>query len=209
MIQPPTFRNGRRCRWAECFFQRLEPWLSVAVQLEDQCRRQTQSSVAYLHLSAPPAIPTTRQPRALARAANALPTAPVAALTTTVSPSLGHDLDQAHTRPSRRACRPRPGSATAAHGWYRPCAAHRGVGIDHAVSCQPPMPTTLSPTACQALVAFHLAHRAANHHFAQAAGCGVALALVHAAAHVGVQAQVMVAHQHLAVGQRRVLPTPA
>ena len=34
-------------------------------------------------------MPTTRQPRALARAANALPTAPVAALTTTVSPALG------------------------------------------------------------------------------------------------------------------------
>jgi len=34
-------------------------------------------------------MPTTRQPRALARAAKALPTAPVAALTTMVWPGLG------------------------------------------------------------------------------------------------------------------------
>ena len=47
------------------------------------------SSTAYLHLSGPPAMPTTRQPRALASAAKALPTAPVAALMTMVSPALG------------------------------------------------------------------------------------------------------------------------
>ena len=47
------------------------------------------SSVTYLHLSGPPAMPTTRQPRALASAPKALPTAPLAAVTTTVSPSLG------------------------------------------------------------------------------------------------------------------------
>jgi len=34
-------------------------------------------------------MPTVRQPRALDKAANALPTAPVAALTTMVSPALG------------------------------------------------------------------------------------------------------------------------
>ena len=54
------------------------------------------SFTAYLHLSGPPAMPTTRQPRALASAPKALPTAPVAALTTTVSPALGcDDLHQA------------------------------------------------------------------------------------------------------------------
>ncbi|MNT53534.1 hypothetical protein D3C72_1906230 [compost metagenome] len=48
----------------------------------------------------------------------------------------------------------------------------------------------------------HFAHGATDHDFAQALRCGVALALVHAAAHVGVQAQKVVAHQHLAVFQR-------
>ena len=47
----------------------------------------------------------------------------------------------------------------------------------------------------------HLAHGAALHHLAQGLGYGVAFALVHAAAHVGVQAHVMVAYQHLAVLQ--------
>ena len=49
----------------------------------------------------------------------------------------------------------------------------------------------------------HLAHGAANHDFAQRLGHGVALALVHAAAHVGVQAHVVVANQHLAILQLR------
>jgi len=47
----------------------------------------------------------------------------------------------------------------------------------------------------------HLAARAADHHLAQRLGLGVALAVVHAPAHVRVQAQVMVAHQHLAFAQ--------
>src|SRR6218665_2290093 len=100
------------------------------------------------HLPAPPARPTTRQPRALARAANALPTAPVAALTTTVSPSFGAMI---LTRPYQAVP---PGMPTAPR-WYdsgtwlvstwrnAPTAAPSTT----LYSCQPPMPSTLSPTA--------------------------------------------------------------
>ena len=49
----------------------------------------------------------------------------------------------------------------------------------------------------------HLAHRAANHHLTQTLRSGVALAVIHPAAHVGVKAQVMMAHQDLAILQRR------
>jgi hypothetical protein len=45
----------------------------------------------------------------------------------------------------------------------------------------------------------HLTDRAALHHGVQRLRRRIALAVVHAAAHVGVQAQVVVAHQHLAV----------
>jgi hypothetical protein len=47
------------------------------------------SATAYVHFSGPPAMPTARQPRAFASAPKALPTAPVAALTTRVWPALG------------------------------------------------------------------------------------------------------------------------
>ena len=49
----------------------------------------------------------------------------------------------------------------------------------------------------------HLARRAADHHLVQRLRRRVALALVHAAAHVRIEAQVVVAHQHLPLGQRR------
>jgi hypothetical protein len=45
-------------------------------------------------------------------------------------------------------------------------------------------------------------HGATAHHFMQGLGCGVAFAVVHASAHIGVQAQKVVAHQHLAILQR-------
>ena len=47
------------------------------------------SSTTYLHLSGPPAMPTARQPRTLASWPTAVPTAPLAALTTTVCPGFG------------------------------------------------------------------------------------------------------------------------
>ena len=82
----------------------------------------------------------------------------------------------------------------------------RGIGIHHAVLLPAAHAHHLVAHGVLGVAAFHhLAHRAANHHFAQGLRCGVALALVHAAAHVGVQAQVVVAHQHLAIGQRRGL----
>jgi hypothetical protein len=48
-----------------------------------------------------------------------------------------------------------------------------------------------------------LADRAADHHLVERLRLRVALAVVHAAAHVGVEREEMVAHQHLAVGERR------
>ena len=47
------------------------------------------SSTTAAHLSGPPARPTARQPSALASWPTTLPTAPLAALTTTVSPAFG------------------------------------------------------------------------------------------------------------------------
>src|SRR3989344_1189662 len=106
------------------------------------------SSTAYLHLSAPPAMPTARQPRALAKAAKALPTAPVAALTTTVSPSLGAMI---LTRPYQAVT---PGMPTAPRecdsGTWVVSTLRSAPGwsaLTTLYSCQPPMPTTLSPTA--------------------------------------------------------------
>ena len=52
-------------------------------------------------------MPTVRQPRALDSAANALPTAPVAALTTMVSPAFGKQI---FTRPYQAVT---PGMPTA------------------------------------------------------------------------------------------------
>jgi len=49
----------------------------------------------------------------------------------------------------------------------------------------------------------HLADGAADHDLTQGLRHCVAFAFVHAAAHVGVEAQVMVAHQHFAVFQFR------
>jgi hypothetical protein len=79
-----------------------------------------------------------------------------------------------------------------------------GVGIDHAVLLPATHAHHLVARGVLGVAALdHLAHRAADHHAVQRLGGGVALALVHAAAHVGVQAEVVVAHQHLAVLQRR------
>ena len=47
------------------------------------------TSVTKAHFSGPPASPTARQPFALASWPTTVPTAPLAALTTTVSPALG------------------------------------------------------------------------------------------------------------------------
>jgi hypothetical protein len=49
----------------------------------------------------------------------------------------------------------------------------------------------------------HLARRAADHDVAEVHRRGVGLGVVHAAAHVGVEREEMVAHQHLAVGDLR------
>ena len=51
----------------------------------------------------------------------------------------------------------------------------------------------------------HFADRTAAHGLAQRLRCGIALGVIHAATHVRVQAEVVVAHQHLAVLQGRCL----
>src|SRR5581483_1166457 len=49
----------------------------------------------------------------------------------------------------------------------------------------------------------HFAHRLPHHHLAQLDALGVALRVAHAAAHVRVEREPQVAHQHLALGGRR------
>src|SRR5690606_7125119 len=97
------------------------------------------------HLCAPPATPTTRQPLRLASWPTPEPTAPLAAETTTVSPSFGAMI---RFRPYHAVM---PGMPTA------PRYADSGTRVVSTLriaapsvlpySCQPNMPITLSPTA--------------------------------------------------------------
>jgi len=83
--------------------------------------------------------------------------------------------------------------------------AHQ-VGIDHAVFLPAAHAHNLVADGEFGMARLnHLAHRAADHDFAQGLGNGVAFAFVHAPAHVGVQAQVVVAHEHLALQKCRRL----
>ena len=76
------------------------------------------------------------------------------------------------------------------------------IGIDHAVLL-PAAHADHLVTGFEfgVLAVHHFAHGATDHHLTQRLGHGVALALVHAAAHVGVQAHEVVLDQHLAVLQ--------
>ena len=92
-------------------------------------------------------MPTVRQPRAFDKAANALPTAPVAALTTIVCPALGSII---LTKPYHAVT---PGMPTAPrYALNGMCVvstfrnAPNWVASTTLYCCQPPMPTTLSPT---------------------------------------------------------------
>jgi hypothetical protein len=74
------------------------------------------------------------------------------------------------------------------------------VGVDHAVLLPAAHADDLvAGLEARVLRLDHLADDAALHHLAQRLRLGVALAGVHAPAHVGVQAQEVVLHQHLAV----------
>ena len=80
----------------------------------------------------------------------------------------------------------------------------RGVAIHHAVQLPAAHTDDLVPWLELGMAAFHhLTHRTAEHDFAQRLGRGIALAVIHAATHIGVQTQVMVTHQHLAFLQGR------
>jgi hypothetical protein len=77
-------------------------------------------------------------------------------------------------------------------------------GVHHAVQLPAAEADHLVPwLVARVLRLDHLTHRAALHHLAQRLRLRIALAGVHASAHVGVQAQEVVAHQHLAVLQGR------
>ena len=77
------------------------------------------------------------------------------------------------------------------------------LGIDHAVFLPAAHAHHLVAHRVLGMLALgHFTHGATDHDFAQRLRCGVALALVHAAAHIGIQAQKVVAYQHLAVLER-------
>ena len=78
-----------------------------------------------------------------------------------------------------------------------------GFGADHAVG----LPSAhahhlVAHREFGAAALHHFAHRAANHHAVERLWVGIALGVVHPAAHIGVQAEVVVFHQHFAVLQR-------
>ena len=82
------------------------------------------------------------------------------------------------------------------------CAQH--IGIDHAVF----LPAAhahhlITNFELGVLTFYHFAHGATEHDLPQSLGHGVALAFVHAATHVRIQAHEVVLDQHLAVLQCR------
>ena len=141
-----------------------------------RCRRRSRvRRRRSAHLSGPPAMPTARQPRALASWPTTLPTAPLAALTTTVSPALGsmicHQADPG--RDARHADRAQVGRQRDVRGVDLAQHAALRCASTTEYCCQPPMPTTLSPAAKAAMLRFdHLADGAADHHLRPAAAAG-------------------------------------
>ena len=149
-------------------------------------------------------MPTARQPAIFASCPTTLPTAPLAAETTTVSPAFGvADLGKAHPGRDARACPAAPSHTVSGSRGSGSFMSALAVGT-RAKRCQPSMPTTLSPAAKPGWrEAVTVAHRAAHHHLAQLHPRGVGLALVHAPAHVGVEREPVHADQHLALAGLR------
>src|SRR5471030_1823635 len=102
-------------------------------------------SVTERHLSAPPAMPTARQPAAFANWPTTLPTAPLAALTTTVSPVFGAMI---LLSPSHAVTPGMPtGPRYVESGIWVSSTLRKPLPSDVPNSCQPYDPTTLSPIA--------------------------------------------------------------
>ena len=80
------------------------------------------------------------------------------------------------------------------------------VGIDHAVLLPAAHADDLVANGELGVARFgDLAYRAATHGLAQRLGLGIAFGVVHATTHIRIQAEEVVAHQHLAVRQGRGL----
>ena len=149
-------------------------------------------------------MPTARQPRALASWPTALPTAPLAALTTIVWPGLRlDDLHQAVPGgDAGHADRAEVGRQRHA-AWCRPCAARpAGRASTTRTAASRPCRRPCRPAGSSGCVDARPPRRRCRRSSPRSSGCGcgVALGVVHAAAHVRVEAEEVVAHQHLAVG---------
>src|SRR5688572_13986490 len=108
------------------------------------------TSFTNLHLSGPPARPTTRQPRYLAICTTLEPTAPAAADTTTVSPAFGWPIS---VRPNHavRPVAPNTLSAQRGSGSDLGSNTRRPLPSLTSESCTPSMPLTHAPTGNFAL----------------------------------------------------------
>ena len=155
------------------------------------------SSLTYLHLSGPPAMPTARAPLILAICPTTEPTAPEAADTTTVSPAFGcADFEQArvggHARHAEHAERGRDRRE------LRIELAQPGAVRERMCVCQPARLSTMSPFGEFVIVRGRdLAHGAGFHHLVDADRLGVGRRVAHAPAHVGVEREPFGAQQHL------------
>ena len=133
-------------------------------------------------------MPTARQPAILASCPATLPTAPLAAETTTVSPAFGTPIWPSPIQAVMPGIPAAPSQTVSGRrgsgSFMRPCPSETRESL--------PAQRARGPVA---LGEFRVPRRddrpdgAADHHLAQLDACRVGLALVHAAAHVGIERQ--------------------
>ena len=163
------------------------------------------SSISARHLSAPPAMPTARQPLSFAIWPTSEPTGPVAAATTTVSPGFGWPMLRrpgigGHARHAEDAERGR-GRRRRGVDLAQLLAVEDGVFLPAAHAER-----EVAGREFRVVRAHHLADDAAGHDLADADRLGIGLRIAHAPAHVGVEREPERAQQDLArtgLGDRR------
>jgi hypothetical protein len=203
-ILPPTFSKWPSTPSGQAPAMAGERRVSPCCRWSMQASKPNSSTTAR-HFSGPPAMPTTRQPRSRASWPTTLPTAPLAAETTIVSPRLRRDhLQQpvpgGDARHADRAEVGRERDLRAVHLLQHTAL----IGIDQQVLLPAAHADDLvTDLELRTARIDDFTDRAANHHLVQRLRLGVTPALIHAAAHIGVEAQVMVAHQHLTIDEGR------
>src|ERR1700691_1056122 len=145
------------------------------------------ASTAHAHFSAPPAMPTARQPLSFAICPTTEPTAPVAAATTTVSPRRGLPIS---SKPMKAVNPGIPRTPSAREPLQTLCAADREF-----------LPTArrhhqLARLKLGVARLDDAANAAAGHDLSDCDRRGIRGSIVHAYAHVRIERQPERAHEH-------------